>query len=139
MSEDQGLGHALDCAVDGKPPYKVCTCGWVQRAEAMEKAEREASQKRLYRKKPTLVDAVQWRKHGDHPKVRRTSYDEVSRLLGTSGCSREEPYWAWMAMGMLDTPEGLHAVIPGDWIIQGVMGEFYPCKPEIFEKTYERI
>jgi len=40
---------------------------------------------------------------------------------------------------MIDTLEGPHYVIPGDWIITGVKGEHYPCKPDIFEMTYERV
>ena len=36
------------------------------------------------------------------------------------------------------TLEGNHKVTPGDYIIKGVNGEFYPCKPDIFEKTYEK-
>lgn len=37
----------------------------------------------------------------------------------------------------IHTLEGTHWVSPGDWIIQGVKGEFYPCKPDIFAATYE--
>ena len=39
--------------------------------------------------------------------------------------------------GWIDTLEGGHTVCPGDWIITGVKGERYPCKPDIFEATYE--
>lgn len=39
--------------------------------------------------------------------------------------------------GWIDTLEGGHIVCPGDWIITGVQGEHYPCKPDIFEMTYE--
>jgi hypothetical protein len=39
----------------------------------------------------------------------------------------------------IDTLEGVMAAQPGDWIIRGVNDEFYPCKPDIFEKTYEYI
>jgi hypothetical protein len=39
--------------------------------------------------------------------------------------------------GWIDTLEGGHIVCPGDWIITGVKGEHYPCKPDIFEMTYE--
>jgi len=92
-----------------------------------------------YRKKPVVIDAVQWMTLGDHPSVRGTSYAEVSRVLGTSGCSREEPYWGWHVMGMIDTLEGAHAVIPGDWVITGVRGEVYPCKDGIFRETYEEV
>ena len=39
----------------------------------------------------------------------------------------------------IDTLEGFHDVTPGDWIITGVKGERYPCKPDIFAVTYERV
>jgi len=39
----------------------------------------------------------------------------------------------------IDTLEGFHEVTPGDWIITGVKGERYPCKPDIFEATYELV
>jgi hypothetical protein len=104
-----------------------------------------------YRKKPIVVEAIQWnvpdkdgktllaRECNDHPKVRQTSYLEVSELCGTAGCSKEPPYWDWSRMGVIDTLEGKHVVCPGDYIIQGVNGEYYPCKPDIFEKTYEKV
>ena len=38
--------------------------------------------------------------------------------------------------GWLDDSEGGYIVCPGDWIIRGVKGEYYPCKPDIFEQTY---
>lgn len=38
---------------------------------------------------------------------------------------------------IISTLEGLHWANPGDWIIRGVQGEFYPCKPDIFDVTYE--
>ena len=38
---------------------------------------------------------------------------------------------------MIATLEGPHWVDPGDWVIRGVAGEFYPCKPAIFQRTYE--
>jgi hypothetical protein len=70
-----------------------------------------------YRKKPVVVEATQWFKMGDHPKV------EV--LDAESIC------------GWIPTLEGIMAVTPGDYIITGVKGEHYPCKPDIFELTYE--
>ena len=39
----------------------------------------------------------------------------------------------------IDTLEGTMVAHPGDWIIQGVAGEFYPCKPDIFDATYEPV
>lgn len=104
-----------------------------------------------YRKKPVVIEAIQWNvpdKNGkvklareceDHPKVRPTSYLEVSEMLGTAGCSQEQPHWDWAVMGVIDTLEGKHIVRPGDYIIKGIKGEFYPCKPDIFEQTYEKV
>lgn len=39
----------------------------------------------------------------------------------------------------ITTLEGVHKASPGDWIIRGVKGECYPCKPDIFEMTYEPV
>lgn len=68
-----------------------------------------------FRKKPVVIEATQWFKDGDHPKVK----------LG------QRPF--------VETLEGPMLVSPGDWIITGVQGEHYPCKPEVFEATYERV
>jgi hypothetical protein len=68
-----------------------------------------------YLKKQIVVDAVQWFRHGDHPAV-------MSELGDKSG--------------HIDTPEGRLRVEPGDWVITGVAGEHYPCKPDIFAKLY---
>jgi len=40
---------------------------------------------------------------------------------------------------MISTLEGVMQADPGDWIIQGIKGELYPCKPDIFEQTYEPV
>lgn len=71
-----------------------------------------------YMKKQLAVDAVQWFRNGDHPAVMADDSDETA--------------------GYIDTPEGRLNVRPGDWIITGVAGEHYPCKPDIFEKLYTR-
>jgi hypothetical protein len=71
-----------------------------------------------YRKKPVIVEATQWFKMGDHPEV--------------------VIHWhQGLMMPCVWTLEGLMQVTPGDWIITGVQGEHYPCKPDIFELTYE--
>lgn len=100
-----------------------------------------------FRKKPVEIDAVQWNVNGeqlgreckDHPAVRGTSYTEVAKLLGTSGCSNDAVMWDWSRMGIIETLEGFHVVTPGDWIITGIKGEVYPCKPDIFAATYEPV
>lgn len=76
-----------------------------------------------YRKKPVVIEAVQWFKLGDHQAVREyRTYDPEMK-----------------ACGWIETLEGGHIVTPGDWIITGVKGEHYPCKPDIFAMTYELV
>lgn len=74
-----------------------------------------------YRKKPVVVEATQWFKNGDHPMV-------IAYWVHDPDCK---------SRGWIDTLEGGHIVTPGDWIITGVKNEHYPCKPDIFEMTYE--
>jgi len=69
-----------------------------------------------FRKKPVVIEATQWFKMGDHPEVTHSIHR------------------GW---GKVATLEGDMTVMPGDWIITGVKGEHYPCKPDIFEMTYE--
>ena len=75
-----------------------------------------------YRKKPIIIEATQWFKHGDHPKVEMDCVGPGDIILG------------WIS-----TLEGGHEVTPGDFIITGIKGEHYPCKPDIFEATYEKV
>ncbi len=89
-----------------------------------------------YRKKPVVIEATQWFKDGDHPNV----MPSVKRPDGVIFCHDQicedggEGYTRTFA---IPTLEGAHEVTPGDWIITGVQGEHYPCKPDIFEMTYE--
>lgn len=118
-----------------------------------------------FRKKPVVVDANQWFKNGDHPGdyandidgleggimrtfpaaeckarawegqvVRYFRRPDVSDYMTCKHCGRSMRYHGW-----IDTLEGGHIVCPGDWIITGIKGEHYPCKPDVFEKTYERV
>ena len=75
-----------------------------------------------FRKKPVVIEATQWFKDGDHPAVRPSRFTQVTKRVG-----------------VIDTLEGEMTVTPGDWIITGVKGEHYPCKPDIFEATYEAV
>jgi hypothetical protein len=86
-----------------------------------------------FRKKPVVIEAKQWFKMGDHPMV----YPAVSGKVET--WYAEEVNVPSSELGMIDTPKGSHYVIPGDWIITGVTGEHYPCKPNIFSMTYEPV
>lgn len=78
-------------------------------------------------KKPVEVQAVQWT--GEN-------YDEICKFIG------HHPKLIYGSFGpyiIIETLEGDHHALVSDWIIRGVKGEFYPCKPDIFEQTYEEV
>ena len=77
-----------------------------------------------FRKKPVIIDAIQWT--GDNNK-------EVALFLGETW-ENDNP-----DILTIRTLEGDHLALRGDWIIRGIKGEFYPCKPDIFEQTYEEV
>lgn len=83
-----------------------------------------------FRKKPVVIDAEQWFKDGDNK--------HVERVCGASAdcevCKDPKTLHGWIS-----TLEGGHIVCPGDWIITGVKGEKYPCKPDIFQATYDKV
>ncbi len=81
-----------------------------------------------FRKKPVVIEAVQWTGTAE-------SWNAIMRL--------GEVPWKPGEMGSMSfsitTLEGDHLVRLDDWIIRGVKGEFYPCKPDIFAATYEAV
>jgi len=90
-----------------------------------------------YRKKPVVVEAYQWFKVSDYVEGvdRDVDYFRHPDIAGDTLCSKcANPM---NDHGWIDTLEGGHNVCPGDWIITGIQGEHYPCKPDIFEATYE--
>ena len=87
-----------------------------------------------YRKKPVVIEATQWFKDGDHPKVISFKNSPKLKKKLCSGCGQ-----SLILHGDIMTLEGVHIVCPGDWIITGVKNENYPCKPAIFVQTYEKV
>ena len=85
-----------------------------------------------FRKLPVVIEASQWLHHGDHPAVRPLS-DESDEISAAHNITSSDTY----RYGWIETLEGGHVVSPGDWIIKGVVGEYYPCKPHVFSQTYE--
>ena len=81
-----------------------------------------------FRKKPVEIEAVQWTGNNvseildfvNHMDIRIQNHDDKTDLY-------------------INTLEGTMHASEGDWIIRGVHGEYYPCKPDIFEKTYEPV
>ncbi len=95
-----------------------------------------------FRKKPVVIEATQWLKNGDHPLDGNAGnegaivrYFRRPDMDGTMLCEHCDE--AMCAHGWIDTLEGGHIVCPGDFVITGVKGERYPCKPDIFAATYE--
>lgn len=80
-----------------------------------------------FRKKPVVIDAMQWT--GDN-------HEEIQTFLH-DGNEHAAAGWVKGRYVEIGTLEGLMVASVGDWIIRGVQGEFYPCKPDIFAATYE--
>jgi len=84
-----------------------------------------------FRKKPVVIEAIQWT--GDA----LSATEAITFVLDGDGTARyhddANPFFI-----AIDTLEGTMHALAGDWIIKGVAGESYPCKPAIFEATYER-
>lgn len=76
-----------------------------------------------YRKKPVVIEAEVW----------DGSYDNTLGVVEYLGNKIGQGY------GWINTLEGGHIVTPGDYIITGIKGERYPCKPDIFALTYEAV
>lgn len=91
-----------------------------------------------YRKKPVVIEASQWFKNGDHPEV-VYPMPNISPKADIRCESCEKCTKAIGKHGWIDTLEGGHIVCPGNWIITGIKGEYYPCTPDIFEATYEKV
>ena len=101
---------------------------------------------RKYRKKPVVIEAMKLvgstaEFHDVYLCIERNTLGSFEPLAVIEG---DKPYpESGVAIDprdgrlIISTLEGLHWADPGDWIIRGVAGEFYPCKPEIFEATYE--
>ncbi len=79
-----------------------------------------------FRKKPVVIDAIRW-----------TGANAEELYIFCNTGSRD-----CQVMGdslLISTLEGVMTASKGDWIIKGVNGEHYPCKPDIFEATYQAV
>jgi hypothetical protein len=86
-----------------------------------------------FRKKPVVIEAIRWDGcnlkeiiafTGFHQSAKKYSWDEYEEVVRDEGLK-------------IFTLEGRMDANIGDWIIKGIKGEFYPCKPDIFAATYE--
>lgn len=76
-----------------------------------------------FRKKPVIIEAVQWNGRNEM---------EIARFIGGNLEMDDDGL-------LIHTLEGTMKASVGDYVIKGVNGEFYPCKPDIFEKTYDPV
>ena len=83
-----------------------------------------------YRKKPVVIEAVQF-KSGECGK----QISDIQKFVGTENMDYDPEKNKFF----IETPEGRLHISEGDYIIKGVEGEFYPCKPDIFHQTYEKV
>lgn len=81
----------------------------------------------MFRKKPVVIEARQFDGSPNGGEYIRSWVGNGARVVRHNGAPAV----------IIPTLEGDHRAEAGDWIIKGVAGEFYPCKPDIFEKTYE--
>lgn len=80
-----------------------------------------------FRKKPVVIEAEQWTYGKEIEGVCFCHSNSIDRTHVKSECQH------------IHTLEGPLHISDGDWIIKGINGEFYPCKPDIFEKIYEPL
>jgi hypothetical protein len=92
-----------------------------------------------FRKKPVVIEAVQF-------KYSVEGYDKIKEFAGDAigSMGKHRHPGAVGEVQILTLEDGVnmkvkHIAQDGDWIIKGVQGEFYACKPDIFDQTYERV
>ena len=86
-----------------------------------------------YRKKPVIIEAIQFT--GDN-------WQEIQEWMhrsGFHGFNAEVDTEGNIVAAIIKTLEGEMIASIGDYIVKGIKGEFYPCKPDIFEETYEEV
>lgn len=119
----------------------------------------------FFRKKPIVIEAHRWHKNGDHPRDYDSPVMDFSEGKAVTVMGERRRLLSWEgevvrffrhpevngatvckhcgnimdAHGWIDTPNGGHTVCPGDWVITGVNGEHYPCKPDVFAATYDAV
>ena len=89
-----------------------------------------------YKKKPVIIEAIQWN---------GSNLEDIQKFVGKPlNWFINDTAWQF-GMGIpvvemsIETLEGEMIVSQNDFVIKGVNGEFYPCKPDIFDKTYELV
>ena len=84
-----------------------------------------------YRKKPVVIEAIQFTDDNTETLIRLQEF--MNRDIEVSYKNPKNPVLR------IETLEGVMEASIGDYIIKGINGEFYPCKPDIFKATYEKV
>ena len=103
-----------------------------------------------YRKKPVVIDAWHWEFDGtttpDAPSwvtdaLGKPDFGEGAIQFWPDGDRRlpDDNEWSSKPHIVIGTLEGVMRMLPGEWLIRGIKGELYPCKPDIFAATYEPV
>lgn len=93
-----------------------------------------------FRKKPVVIQAIRWTGDNLAQIIHFTDGRAPETRSDHAGMKWEEYVALVRAEGLkIYTLEGIHLASIGDWIIRGVKGEFYPCKPDIFAQTYDEV
>lgn len=79
----------------------------------------------FYRKRPVEVEAIQWNGIEDNAKLQAFAGHWVNFYFPN--------------VPIITTSEGSMTVAPGDWVIRGTHGEYYPCKPDVFATVYDEV
>lgn len=90
-----------------------------------------------FRKKPVVIEAYQLSPRNQDPNA--AWWSDVAQWASDNEINTDD--WIFRSKDGIEIPtlEGNHLASPYDWIIRGVKGECYPCKPDIFEATYEPV
>jgi hypothetical protein len=80
-----------------------------------------------FKKKPVIIEAHQF------------TPESKDRVFNFVTCNRSTDFEDGNPVLRIQTLEGIMTAYIGDWIIKGVKGEFYPCKPDIFSETYDEV
>ncbi len=86
----------------------------------------------LYRKKPVVIEAYQLPPDGEKMTLELVNWLHSNGIHGVNSQSPDGTV-------AISTLEGVMTANAGDWMIKGVAGEVYPCKPDIFEETYDHV
>lgn len=92
-----------------------------------------------FKKKPLVIEAFEWTGNAYQAEDPIWIKDALAKPLNEVGAAHIVKDDEDGAILRIHTPEGILSAKPGDWVIRGIAGEIYPCKPSVFDATYESV